>query len=129
MNLRPHASLGRVLDDLGATLLELIHGEPDKAGAIGGVVIHDPLDEPLLPQHALVLGVGLGDAEGITALLHALGRQDAAGLVVRSPVPTGDGLATAVAESGVALIGLTRGASWAQLAALLRSLLAEGDIG
>src|SRR5690348_1529998 len=87
MTLRPHASLGRVLDDLGTTLLELIHGDPDKAGAIGGVVIHDPLDEPVLPQHALVLGVGLGDAEGIAALLRALGRQDAVGLVVRSPVP------------------------------------------
>lgn len=129
MTLRPHAGLGRVLDDLGTTLLELIHGDPDKADAIGGVVIHDPLDEPVLPQHALVLGVGLGDAEAIAALLRALGRQDAVGLVVRSPVPAGDRLAKAAAESGVALIGLTRGASWAQLAALLRSLLAEGDVG
>ena len=31
--------------------------------------------------------------------------------------------------SGVALLGLTRGAPWAQLAAMLRSLLAEGDVG
>ena len=38
-------------------------------------------------------------------------------------------MSAAAAESGVALLGLTRGASWAQLAALLRSLLAEGDVG
>ena len=38
-------------------------------------------------------------------------------------------MAAAAAESGVALLALTRGASWAQLAALLRSLLAEGDVG
>ena len=31
---------------------------PSDAGEIGGVVIHDPLDEPVLPAHALVLGVG-----------------------------------------------------------------------
>ncbi|NBH07028.1 PucR family transcriptional regulator, partial [Amycolatopsis sp. SID8362] len=34
-----------------------------------------------------------------------------------------------VEETGVALLGLARGASWAQLAAMLRSLLAEGDVG
>jgi DNA-binding PucR family transcriptional regulator len=129
MNLRPHASLGRVLDDLGATLLELVYGDPDKAGAIGGIVIHDPLDEPVLPRHALVLGVGLGDPTEIAALLRALGRQEAVGLVIRAPVPTGEELAAAAAESGVALIGFTRGASWVQLAALVRSLLAEGDVG
>jgi DNA-binding PucR family transcriptional regulator len=149
-NLRPHASLRRVLDDLGATLLELVHGDPDVAGAIGGVAIHDPLEEPVLPRHALVLGVGLREPAEIAALLHALGRHGAAGLVVRAPVQGGgsavpgggsavsgggaglsvaDDLAGAVAESGVALLGLAPGASWAQLAALLRGLLAEGDIG
>ena len=58
MNTRPRASLGRVLDDLGATLLDLAHGDPERAGDIGGVVIHDPIDQPVLPKHALVLGVG-----------------------------------------------------------------------
>ena len=29
----------------------------------------------------------------------------------------------------MAVLGLARGATWTQLAALLRSLLAEGDIG
>jgi DNA-binding PucR family transcriptional regulator len=48
---------------------------------------------------------------------------------VRAPVPLSDELAGAVEASGVALLGLTRGASWTQLAALLRSLLAEGDVG
>ncbi len=38
-------------------------------------------------------------------------------------------LAAAVEEAGLALLGLRRGATWAQLTALLRSLLAEGDIG
>jgi hypothetical protein len=126
--MRPQASLRRVLDDLGVTLLELVAGEPP-AAQIGGVVIHDPVDEPALPRHALVLGVGVREPAEIAALLRTLGRHEAAGLVLRLPVPAPRPVLDAVAASGVPLLGLTRGASWTQLAALLRSLLAEGDVG
>jgi PucR C-terminal helix-turn-helix domain/GGDEF-like domain len=129
VTLRPHASLGRVLDDLGTTLLELVHGDPDRAGDIGGVAIHDPIEEPVLPQRALVLGVGLHEPGEVARLLRVLGRHEAAGLVLRAPVAMSAEVAAAVDEAGVALLGLTRGASWAQLAAILRSLLAEGDVG
>jgi hypothetical protein len=128
MTMRPQASLGRVLDDLGATLLELVCGDPGTA-AIGGTAIHDRVDEPVLPDHALVLGIGVRDPGEIAALLRDLGHHGAAGLVLRLPVPTPFPVVEAVRESGVPLLGLTRGASWTQLAALLRSLLAEGDVG
>jgi hypothetical protein len=49
--------------------------------------------------------------------------------VLRSPVTVTAEITAAVQASGVPLLGLTRGASWTQLAALLRSLLAEGDVG
>jgi PucR-like helix-turn-helix protein/diguanylate cyclase with GGDEF domain len=129
VTLRPQASLGRVLDDLGATLLELVCGDIGGVSEIGGIAIHDPVDEPALPRHALVLGVGVHEPGQIAALLRALGKHEAAGLVLRLPVPTPEVVRKAVAESGVPLLGLTRGASWTQLAALLRSLLAEGDVG
>ncbi|MEO3927753.1 helix-turn-helix domain-containing protein [Micromonosporaceae bacterium B7E4] len=129
VNLRAHATLGRVLDDLGFTVLELVRGDPDQSADIGGVAIHDPVEEAVLPHHALVLGVGLRGPDEIAALLRSLGRHRAAGLVVRLPVEVTVGLAGAVEESGVALLGLTRGASWAQLAALVRAVLAEGDVG
>jgi DNA-binding PucR family transcriptional regulator len=126
---RPRASLGRVLDDLGATLLDLAHGVPDRPGDIGGVVIHDPLDQPVLPPHALVLGVGVDAPGEVATLLRALGRQRAAALVLRAPVPLTDEVRAAADEAAVAVLGLSRGAPWGHLSELLRSLLAEGDIG
>jgi hypothetical protein len=121
---RPRASLGRVLDDLGTTLLELAPGsvEPDERTEIGGIVIHDPVDEQQLPPHALVLGVGLSTPDEIAALLRELAEQQASALIVRAPVPD------VRLETGVALLGLTRGASWTQLAAMLRAMLDEGDV-
>jgi hypothetical protein len=129
VNMRPRASLGRVLDDLGATLLELVHGKPDRPDDIGGIVIHDPVDDPALPPHALVLGVGLQEPADIVRLLRELGPQQTIGLIVRAPVPMDAAVAAAAEQSGVAVLGLTRGASWTQLAAMLRSLVAEGDVG
>lgn len=121
-----------MLDDLGATLLELVCApSSSRAGPdeIGGVAIHDPVDEPVLPRRALVLGVGVHTPADIAALLTSLAAHAAAGLVVRSPVSVDPSVAAAVEASGVPLLALTRGASWTQLAALLRSLLAEGDVG
>src|SRR5689334_10947563 len=129
MSQQPRASLGRVLDDLGATLLDLVHGEVRSAEPIAGIAIHDPYDETHLPSPALVLGVGLREPAEIAALLRALGPHGAAGLIVRAPVPAGDDVRAAAEASGVALLALTRGASWAQLAALLRSMLSQGDVG
>jgi hypothetical protein len=131
MTMRPHASLHRVLDDLGWTLLELVCAAPVGAGPdeIGGVAIHDPVDEPSLFRRALVLGVGVHAPDDAAALLATLGKYEAAGLVLRSPVTVTAEVTAAVQASGVPLLGLTRGASWTQLAAMLRSLLAEGDVG
>jgi hypothetical protein len=126
---RPRTSLGRILDDLGSTLLDLAHGDPDRHGDIGGVVIHDPLDQPVLPAHALVLGVGVDAPDQVAALLRRLGAARAAGLVLRAPVPLTAAVRAAADETGVAVIGLSRGAPWGHLGEMLRSLLAEGDVG
>jgi PucR C-terminal helix-turn-helix domain len=123
-----HTGLRRVLDDLGATLLELLHGDPDAAPEVGGIAIHDPMDEQALPPHALVLGVGIGDPAQMVALLGHLGRRGAVGLVLRAPVVATPAVLAAADDAGVALLGLTRGATWSQLAAMLRALLAEGDV-
>jgi DNA-binding PucR family transcriptional regulator len=117
-------SLGRVLDDLGSVLLEPLAGV--KKQQVGGVVIHDPQDTSAFPEQAVVLGVGVRD---VPELLIEYGRRGAQALVVRLPQERTSEVRRAAERSGVALLGLAEGASWAQLAALLRTLLAEGDIG
>jgi hypothetical protein len=129
MTTRHSASLSRVLDDLGMSLLDLVLGDPDAAPDIGGVVVHDPHDEPALPPGAVVLGVGLREPDDMVKLLRSLGDAEAAALVVRAPVHVTGDLRAIVADTGVSLLALTRGASWTQLVAMLRSLLAEDDIG
>jgi DNA-binding PucR family transcriptional regulator len=122
----PRANLGRVVADLGATLLELVHGDPHRPGEISAVVFHDPLDQPVLPSHALVLGVGVEAPAHVAALLRTLGRQNAAALVLREPVPLTDEVRAAADEASVALLGLRRGAPWGHLSEMLRSLLSQG---
>ena len=126
---RPRPSLRRVLKDLGSTLLELVCGQPDLDDGVDGVAIYDPLDDLVPPPRALVLGVGVQDPAEVARLLDYLGTHRAAGLVVRAPVAATAVVTAAAGRSGVPLLGLTRGASWAQLAAMVRSLIAEGDIG
>ncbi|MBO1766763.1 PucR family transcriptional regulator [Allobranchiibius sp. GilTou38] len=123
------AGLRRILDDLGSTLLELIQGDPDAVPEVCGIAIHDPLDPPFLPPTVLVLGVGVGSVPDILALLGDLAGRDVAGLVLRSGTPIPPEVIACARQAGVALLGLTRGATWAQLAAMLRSLLAQDDIG
>lgn len=126
---KPHTSLGRVLEALGDVLLEPVAVGRDTRRHLGGVVIHDPHDDAEFPAQAVVLGVGVRESDEIVQLVHAVAARGAAALVVRSPVAASTELVRAANSSGVALLGLASGASWAQLAAMLRTLLAEGDVG
>ncbi|WP_067177969.1 PucR family transcriptional regulator [Microtetraspora niveoalba] len=127
MSERPRASVRRILEDLGSTVLDVAASAGDLLDAeVTGVHIYDPLDEPHLPAGSIVLAVGVDRAEQICALLDAAG--PAAGVVVKQPVDVDGRVHAKVRETGVTVLGLTRAASWAQVAALLRALLAEGDL-
>ncbi|MGJ6966890.1 PucR family transcriptional regulator [Streptosporangium sp. G11] len=126
MIVRPRASLRRILEDLGSTVLDVAASPGELDTEVTGVHIYDPLDELLLPEGGILLAVGVDSAERIRALLAAAG--PAAGVVVKQPVDVDDLVRAEARRTGVAVLGLTRAASWAQVAALLRSLLAEGDL-
>jgi DNA-binding PucR family transcriptional regulator len=123
------SSWGRVYNDLGVTLLEIAHGAIDVDQHIGGVVIHDPIDEPVYPPDAIVLAIGIRDPDDLAALAAEAARQRAVAVVVRASAMLPDEVLRSAEAGGIAILGLTRGATWTQLAALLRSVLAEDDIG
>ena len=125
----PRAVLGRILTDLGSTLIEVVAGEPDPTRAVSGVLIHDPMDEPTRLPGAVVLGVGVHGAGQVTALVERAAGLGAAAVMVRSPVAVDGTVAEAARRTGLTVLGLTPGASWAQVAALLRSLLAVDELG
>ncbi len=123
------AGLGRVVEDLGSTLLEAVCGDVVSEAPVGGVVIYDPLEEQVSCRDALVLAVGVREPAAIAALLGEPVMAGAAALVVRAPVVADPVIKDASLRSGVTVLALTPGATWAQLAAMVRSLIAEGDVG
>lgn len=125
MPLVPRLSLLRVLDDLGSTLLEVLAGPVAAARDITAMVIRDPAEPLAVPAGAVVLGVGVRGPDEVPALLGDLGKAGAAALVVHCPLAVGAGIRAAADESGVVLLGLNGGALWAQLAAVLQTLLAD----
>nr|BFE57811.1 helix-turn-helix domain-containing protein [Dactylosporangium thailandense] len=125
----PRAVLGRILTDLGSTLVDLVAGRADPDRPVTGVLIHDPGDESARLPGAVVLGVGVYGAEPVAALIGHARAIGAAALVVRSPVAPEGPVAEAAARHDLPVLGLTPGASWAQVAALLRALLATDEVG
>ena len=129
VTVRSRSSLRRVLTDLGAPFLTLLHGEIDDAPPIGGVHIWDPFDLSEPAFRALVLAVGVHAEQQLLALVGEAGRQGASTVVVRLPLEVTPALAAALDREHVVLLGLAIGASWAQLSAMLSTLLAEFDVG
>ncbi|WP_243725637.1 PucR family transcriptional regulator [Actinomadura rubrisoli] len=120
--------LGRILDDLGSTLFEAVIGRPDPAREVGGVIIYDPYDDNATWHDAVVLGVGVHGPEEVGELLTEAAGEHAAAVVVRLPGELGEQVRAAAESTGVLVLGLTPGASWAQVAALLRALLSVDDV-
>ncbi|CNF37150.1 DNA-binding protein [Mycobacterium tuberculosis] len=125
----PGATLATVLENFGMTLLDLVWGDPRGVPRPTEVVIHDPYDDSQLSEDALVLGIGVREPDELATLLRTLGNSGAAALVVRAPVTLDDSVRAAADESGIVLLALTPGAAWAHVAALLRTVVSEGDVG
>lgn len=122
---------GTTVDDLlahlGGTLLStVVEGQGDRP--IEAVVIHDPLDDLIVPPHAVVLAIGVSGSGGLAELVESLAGADVSAIVVRAPAAPGAAVTRAMTRSGVALLELTQGATWTQTASLIRTVIGEGEI-
>jgi PucR C-terminal helix-turn-helix domain/Purine catabolism regulatory protein-like family len=115
--------LQRLVEDLGTTLLEVIEAPGPLDAEVTGATIFDVHDDLLISPGELVLGVGVATQAATSDLIQRLGKLRAAALVVKAPERVSEDLREAVRVHGVPLLGLTRAASWFQVAVLLRTLL------
>lgn len=120
-------TVGRLVDTFGGTLLRPVVVASEDA-EVEGVVIADPIDEQQWPVAAVVLGVGFSATAPLADLIEQAARRGARMLILREPVDPDPAVGQACQRHRITLAGLTRGASWVQLAVLLRSMLAEGDV-
>lgn len=114
--------LDSILSHLGGTLLEEVAGRVHPTAVFTDVVIDDRRDDEPLRPGAVLLCAGADEGD-VPELVERAAVNRAAAVVVRGPVVLDAETRTAVENSGVALLALARGATWAQLAVLLRSLL------
>jgi len=119
----PGVRLQRLVEDLGTTLLEVIEAPGPLDAEVTGATIFDAHDDLLISPGELVLGVGVATQAATSDLIRRLGKLRAAALVVKAPERVSADLREAVRVHGVPLLGLTRAASWFQVATLLRTLL------
>lgn len=125
---RSAVTIGRVLDELGRTVLEPVTGAIDRSRPVEGVVIIDPQDVLPTPPQSMVLAAGITGSDAIVRTLERLRSDHAAALVVRPPVEVDATLRNAVRRSGIPLLALAPGASWLQVASLLESLIRDQDV-
>ncbi|SEI92181.1 DNA-binding transcriptional regulator, PucR family [Arthrobacter sp. yr096] len=121
------ATLGRLFDRLGSTLLSVEAGPFDPATSVSAVAFFDPYDPPTVVPGTVVLWVGTASAEAAAQQIRSFSSDGAVALVMKEPIPNEPEIAEAVAETGIVIFGLIRGASWIQVASMLSSALSVLD--
>ncbi|MFB9577380.1 PucR family transcriptional regulator [Streptomyces yanii] len=124
----PGARLDNVVSNLAGTLLEVLAGTVDGTTLITDVVVDDPREQVPVRPGAMLLCTA-ADVGDLPALLDRAVTRQAPALVVRAPLDLEPELRARIERSGVALLGLAGGATWAQLVVLLRSLLSSSASG
>ncbi|MFE2093125.1 PucR family transcriptional regulator [Streptomyces sp. NPDC059460] len=124
----PGARLDNVVSNLAGTLLEVLAGTVDGTTLITDVVVDDPREQVPVRPGAMLLCTA-ADVRDLPTLLDRAVTRQAPALVVRAPLDLEPELRARIERSGVVLLGLAGGATWAQLVVLLRSLLSSSASG
>lgn len=124
----PHCPrLGRIIDELGSTLLRRVAGPVTTDRPVGSVSIYDPADGVDVAADGLLLGVGVADSATATMLLTELRRRGAAALLLKAPMD--EAVRRAADAAGITVLEVSRATSWEQLVFLLRTLIDLPDRG
>lgn len=119
----PSATIGRLLDRLGYTLLRPIDDGMDRSAQVDGVCFYDPIEPGSIGPRTVVLGNAATDIDLAARMIKEAGRDQATAVVLRDRLSTEDQVRAAARRSGVIVLDLVRGASWLQLATMINSSL------
>lgn len=119
----PSATIGRLFDRLGYTLLRPVGDAFDPAAKALSVCLYDHNDFSAIDPQSIVLGLGVRSiAETIELIEHAA-RAEATALIVRESFAEDEQVVNCANAAGVVLLNLVRGASWMQVAEILTAAL------
>jgi hypothetical protein len=121
-------SLARLVDDLKAIGLQLVH-PVRRDPHVRSIEIFDPTDRVAHGPGCLVLGVGVESTpRAVQELVEQMPEPAAAGVVVKGSVTLDQQTGDLLDSREVALIQLSRGTSWSQVAQLVRERLSSGAL-
>jgi DNA-binding PucR family transcriptional regulator len=121
-------SLARLVDDLKAIGLRLVH-PARRDPLVQTVEIFDPTDRVAHGPSCLMLGVGIQPTiDAVHGLLEEIPTPGVAGVIVKGSVDIDQETCDLLDERGVALVELSRGASWSQVANVVRERLSSGAL-
>jgi hypothetical protein len=132
--------VSRLVETLGSAVVRVLSTPGLETAFARDVIVHDPVNPPVMRQGDLVLAVGVrAPSEQAVALVEAAGVAHAAAVVVKSPDEGLSRLRSTADNAGVTLMVLPTAMRWEQISVLMRhaitaahsslgSLTAVGDL-
>ncbi|WP_433585898.1 PucR family transcriptional regulator [Microbacterium hydrocarbonoxydans] len=127
-SLRPGTTIGRILAEFGPAHLQAVCGPLDLTRRVESILIQDPEDELEARENALVLGIGLRTGAAMQTIIDGLAAHGSTGLVVRGPFEATPAVRTQAEKAAIEVFSLSPGASWGNLAAMLRTLMTPRNV-
>jgi DNA-binding PucR family transcriptional regulator len=120
-------TLDRLLRRLGPGVLQVLTAPGGVDAEVRDITIHDSTDPPPLSRGMVVLGVGLAPGRELTSLMQRAATEGAV-LLLKAAAADAPRLAEDAERLRLTLITVAHGATWMQIASLLRSAMDDDAV-
>src|SRR3954452_5125754 len=123
-------TLGRLVEQLGSGVLDVVVAPAGLDVAGGQPAIHDPTEPLRAERNDVILAVAVRPADPAAAeLVRHAGGAGATAVLLKTPDPAPPDLLQAAEEVGVAILAAPPEITWSQLHALMRTAIASSGSG
>ena len=125
-NLNLQLTLGRLVEQLGSGVLDVLVAPAGLDVAVGHAAIHDPTEPPRAESRDVILAVAVRPEDpAADELVRLAGAAGATAVVFKTREPAPLELLHAAEAAGVALLAAPPEITWSQLHALMRTAIAS----